>query len=661
MRFKTAFLYTACVCIVFSVAMPQLVFAGPGRQLAVVVGVNTYRANTGLNPLQHAVHDASRLSAVLRKSGFKVIEMTHDVAREPGKEVFAPNLDYIRDQITGLLETPNLGANDSILITLHGHGVHFDWIEKVGRNKKKMELKSPKFYFCPADASILGIESAQDVQEKHHLLPLDEIYASLGRCPATTKLLIVDACRNDPTASVVFRDGEVKSKTMPKLAPPPGGMAAFLSCRENQRAVEDKELGQGVFTHFLVQGLEGKADLQLEGKPADGIVTLAELTTYTANNTYAYVFEKHNGLKQSPEIKGEFDANLPLVRLKSTSPDLLVAPFDAARARAGQQAWAKHLKLPGTFSNSSGVELELIPPGEYLRGSSPADVQALKKADPMLSIELLKHEQPQHRVRISVPFYIAKNETTDVQFLKVLARNVASTGASGGRRRKVGGLNPEQLSAERVTWFDCLEFCNKLSELEGRSPCYELSDIEWTVDRVIKGATVRVLDGTGYRLPTDAEWEYACRAGTTTPFASGEKLDLKQSPASRNTAVPKVSAKQPDSADPSSVPLSPAQSNEPNQFGLHEMCGNLWEWCHDGYNETTYQTFAGKLATDPIVEPAGKFRILRGGAGIAESGHSRPAIRLNRTPGSRVDYFGFRVVLPCGPKAAPGVEAVTTP
>lgn len=77
MRFKTALLYTASVCIVFSVAMPQLVFSGPGRQLAVVVGVNTYRANTGLNPLQHAVHDASRLSAVLRKSGFKVIEMTH--------------------------------------------------------------------------------------------------------------------------------------------------------------------------------------------------------------------------------------------------------------------------------------------------------------------------------------------------------------------------------------------------------------------------------------------------------------------------------------------------------------------------------------------------------------------------------------------------------
>lgn len=327
LRFNTL---TCCVvtCLLGVMDSPQKVLgaiATPGRRLAIVIGVNTYRPNSGLGPLQHAVKDANRLSTVLRKSGYTVIEMTHDVAREPGKEVLAPYLTNIRDQMSGILGTPNLGKKDSVLITLHGHGVHFDLHETVSLDGKQLDQKTPKFYFCPADASIREIKSANDLSDKNYLLPLDELYAALGSCKAATKLLIVDACRNDPSQSGVFREGEVRSQTMPKIPPPPGGLAAFLSCRESQRAVEDKDLGQGgqgVFTHFLIRGLEGKADQSLDdGQPADGIITLSELTTYTANNTYAYVYKKYPGVQQSPEIKGEFDANLAIVRLSVEDPD----------------------------------------------------------------------------------------------------------------------------------------------------------------------------------------------------------------------------------------------------------------------------------------------------------------------------------------------------
>ena len=625
-------------------ATSNLMAADPivGRRLAVVVGVNTYRANTGLDPLQHAVKDANRLSAVLRKAGFTVFEMTHDVAREPGKEVFAPNLEYIRDQINGILDTPNLGDNDTVLITLHGHGVHFDLVEKVTRNGKEIEQKTAKFYFCPADATLQAIETAQDVKEKHHLLSLDELYASLGACQAATKLLIVDACRNDPTASRVFREGELRSKTMPKLAPPPGGMAAFLSCRESQLAVEDKELGQGVFTHFLIQGLEGKADQPLEGKPADGIVTLAELTSYTANNTYAYVRDKHNGRKQSPEIKGEFDANTPLVRLALLAPGLLIAPFDSDQARAGQDAWAKHLNVVRTTTSPSGVELVLIPPGEYLRGSNDADVELALKSDSSLKPEYFKDQQPQHRVRITKPFYMAKFETTQEQLQKVLGRNTAHFSSKGGGKEKVSGLNTARFPAETVTWFDCLEFCNKLSELEGKTLCYDLGDIERNEDRSIKNATVRIMNGTGYRLPTEGEWEYACRAGTTTAFHFGDKLNGIQ--ANVDGRYPFGTTKGPYLERPTTV-----GAYDPNRFGLYDMCGNVWEWCQDGYNESAYPTFSGKLATDPLFNTDVQNRVLRGGSWYNFSGSTRSADRSRVTPGNRDINFGFRVVCFCGP------------
>ncbi|WP_437231085.1 caspase family protein [Planctomicrobium sp. SH661] len=93
------------------------------RKLAVVVGINAYRANSNLPKLNHSVADATKLNTVLRQAGFTVFEMTHEMAGQPGKAFLAPNLDYIRDQISGVLEYPNLGEDDAVLISLHGHGV----------------------------------------------------------------------------------------------------------------------------------------------------------------------------------------------------------------------------------------------------------------------------------------------------------------------------------------------------------------------------------------------------------------------------------------------------------------------------------------------------------------------------------------------------------
>ncbi|MCA9030591.1 MAG: caspase family protein [Planctomycetaceae bacterium] len=300
-----------------------------GRKLAVVVGVDTYRANSALPALKHAANDAASLSGALRRAGFTVMEMTHAAAREEGQELMAPNLAYVRDHIEGVLSTPNLGPDDTVLISLHGHGVQFV-------QNGDAETTTQRFYFCPADATISGVKKASDITERQHLLPLEELYSSLSACPAATKLLIVDACRNDPTQPGVFRSG-LASSTLPKLPPPPGGMAAFFSCKANQRAVEDPDLEHGVFTHFLVEGLNGKADQPVLDGQGDGVVTLSELTTFVANNTYAYVFKKYQGLKQSPDIRGEFDANLPLVQIAQQLGLQLSSAEIATRLKQAQE------------------------------------------------------------------------------------------------------------------------------------------------------------------------------------------------------------------------------------------------------------------------------------------------------------------------------------
>ncbi len=576
------------------------------RKLAVVVGVNAYRANSGLPTLQHAGGDAAALSGTLRDSGFTVYEMTHDEARKGGQETMSPQLDYIRDQIKGILESPNLGENDAILITLHGHGVQYDFVDNAGK-------KTPKFYFCPADATVAELKTANEITERNNLLPLEELYADLANCTAATKLLIVDACRNDPTAPNIFRSS-LASSTLPKLPPPTGGTATFFSCKANQQAVEDSGLQQGVFTHFLVKGLQGDADQPTAGKPGDGIITFAELSTYVANNTYAHVYDKFK-VRQSPELRGDYDLNLPLVRINR--------------------------QIPQEITNSIGMTLKLIPAGEFLMGSSDADVAAALKADSNITAENLKGERPQHRVKISRPFYAGVYEVTQGEYEAVMGTNPSHFSTSGGGGDKVGGMNTKRFPVETVSWYDAIEFCNKLSQKEKLTPYYSLTSVE-REDGHIKSATVVVgqassLPTSGYRLPTEAEWEYLCRSATTSAYNFGSVLNGDKANVDGNYpfgTTTKGSFLE-RSTDVGSYAV--------NRFGLHDVHGNVWEWCFDVYDESSYGSRSGTTA-DPLSSSGSEYRVLRGGSWYSLSGVARSAGRAGIQPVDRDGSDGFRLV-----------------
>ncbi len=296
------------------------------------------------------------------------------------------------------------------------------------------------------------------------------------------------------------------------------------------------------------------------------------------------------------------------------------------------------------ISRSTGMEFALIPAGEFMMGSSDADVRAALQADSTLKEEELKREQPQHPVRITKPFYMGVYEVIQGEFQKVLGRNTSEFSPSGseeGYRQRVSGLNTSRFPVENVTWFDAIEFCNKLSEADGRTPNYRLTGIERNADQSVMKATVTINLGTGYRLPTEAEWEYACRGNTTTPFHFGSVLNGDKANVNGNlpfgTMTKGTYLERTTAVDDATYPK--------NAFGLAQMHGNVWEWCEDVSDGSAY---AGRSQTtpksDPLVTSGSEYRVLRGGSWYHDSRGARSAYRLRFTPDNRYSSVGFRVV-----------------
>jgi len=256
-------------------------------------------------------------------------------------------------------------------------------------------------------------------------------------------------------------------------------------------------------------------------------------------------------------------------------PDLLIAPFSASVAKSRQADWADHLETPVETQNSIGMALKLIPPAEFLMGSSGADIAATANAamsDYELGYGFL--EYPQHRVRISQPFYMGVYEVTQQEWQTVMGSNPSHF---QGDQSDVKNLDTTRFPVETVSWYDAVEFCNRLSEREGKTPCYQLSSIERS-DGAIKSAIVSFLSGTGYRLPTEAEWEYSCRGGTTSAFHFGNVLNGTQANVD-GTSPYGTSSKGPDLERTTRV-----GSYAGNAFGLFDMHGNVKEWCQDVFH-----------------------------------------------------------------------------
>jgi formylglycine-generating enzyme required for sulfatase activity len=274
-------------------------------------------------------------------------------------------------------------------------------------------------------------------------------------------------------------------------------------------------------------------------------------------------------------------------------------------------------------SKSISLELVRINAGSFDVGS-PAG-EANRRGD-----------ETQHRVRLSRPFYLGKYEVTQAEYRQVMKANPSWFSAKGGGKDKVQGLDTDKFPVENVTWFDAVEFCNKLSEKDGLEPYYKLTAVK-REGGSITAATVAVAGGRGYRLPTEAEWEYACRADRANAFHFGDRTragDLNAKPISVPSGY--GSALQ----WPELGRTAKVGSYRVNAWGLYDMHGNVAEWCHDWYDKDYY---TDKAKVDPQGPDKGKHRALRGGSWLVSDGSCRSASRAFLAPEESKYHAGFRV------------------
>ncbi len=243
---------------------------------------------------------------------------------------------------------------------------------------------------------------------------------------------------------------------------------------------------------------------------------------------------------------------------------------------------------PKLLSNTLGMDFVLIRPGSFIMGSPPNEPGH-------------RPNEVQHKVTISKPFYLQTTEVTLAQWRKVM-----------GRRWLFPRQGPPDGPVTQVSWFDVRDFIAKLNQMgQGR-----------------------------YRLPSEAQWEYACRAGSTTAYFWGNRIDCSRAMFANNELKSRHCISYVKARGLMVNSPAPVKSYPPNPWGLYDMHGNVWEWVADWWGP-----YPRGPVTDPQGPPEGTYRVRRGGSWFRGPFRLRSANRNYADPASRYRTTGFRLVL----------------
>jgi formylglycine-generating enzyme required for sulfatase activity len=276
---------------------------------------------------------------------------------------------------------------------------------------------------------------------------------------------------------------------------------------------------------------------------------------------------------------------------EKSSPSSSSEPTKSAQGSSAPQNGSG----PVVVTTKSGVEMVSLPGGEFVMGNDRGNAD----------------ERPAHKVKLS-PFLIDRYEVTHDLYVKVQLPDPSHWQD-----------NPKK-PVERVRWRDAKQYCNERSLLEGLKPCYNEKTTDWDCD----------YSANGYRLPTEAEWEYACRAGTDQAYDFGSADKLRQYGWFSENAEQQT---------------HPRGQKKPNAFGIYDLYGNVSEWCEDVYSPTYYKE---SPTADPHGPPnPGKDvkRVIRGGSWKSSPAQCQVSVRQGERTGDSdacfsTDYCGFRCV-----------------
>ncbi|WP_397382564.1 formylglycine-generating enzyme family protein [Prosthecobacter sp.] len=269
------------------------------------------------------------------------------------------------------------------------------------------------------------------------------------------------------------------------------------------------------------------------------------------------------------------DSKRPKLELQLSSPQGLVRRMDQQLELVGRllaEADAAHALVPASFTNSLGIKMLWCPPGEFVMGC-PDDE---KEGD---------YLEGQVEVRISQGFWLASTPVTQGQWQALMGSNPSKFGGS------------EDLPVENASWDAAQEFCTKLNVGQSDHPGYR------------------------YALPSEAQWEYACRAGEKGPYSGGSLDEVGWYDGNSGSKTHDVGQK------------------KPNAWGLHDMHGNVSEWCADWHD------FKLQGGVDPKGPESGAYRVIRGGSWSSYASLCRAAYRYGYAPGFRSSLLGFRPAL----------------
>ena len=589
------------------------------KNWAICVGINQYRF---LQDLTCAVNDAEKLHLWLKETAkFEQTYLFTDKSPEiddmseplPSQPTFTTLRRWLRKRF----ERPILSPSDSLWFFFSGHGVR-----EQGQDY------------------LLLHDSDPDPEEVNNsAISLAFVTEQLRQSGAGNIMMFVDACRSVAKSGLGI---ELQAEQ---------GIISIASCRPEQKSYEIEALGHGSFTYALLESLQIQGENncatveRLCKRLKDRVLEINRVYKKPVQTPYTRIEpETKNHLIFLPEriqptrqdistlrenaLKAEFILNnlklaevlwtrlvihdldealesLLRIRQKLQQPGFnLTSSLSSQSAQTSSAKQSEPAKdtssksspqiLTETLPGNIKLEMVKIPAGNFLMGTEETEVIRLCKE---YEIDWFKCEMPQHRVNLK-EFYLGKYPVTQEQYQAIMGNNPSYF--------KDNPKNP----VEKVSWDDAQEFCQKLKDKTKKN----------------------------YRLPSEAEWEYACRAETTTAFYFGETISTDQVNYDGNYTFGK------GKKGVYREKTTPVGSFPANKFGLYVLHGNVWEWCEDVWREN-YENAPMDGSSWNENDSQSTLRTLRGGSWYGNPRNCRSANRGGDNADYRFDLIGFRLAL----------------